>query len=209
MARKNPNKLTDQQQKFVDEYLTDPEQNATAAYRKAYPKSSAKAAESSASDLLRKPKVAAAIQEAMDKRSEKAGVSAQKMMDDLCLLRDMCLGVKPQPKTLIIDGQAVEVEAKEVNPAGASKAVELISRHTKFFERPVNIEGFKGDSSLADQGKAVMAAMASGDITPSEASTVMGVVQGQAKILELADLEGRIRTLEERQNGRSGAKKAS
>ncbi len=62
MARKNPNKLTDQQQKFVDEYLTDPEQNATAAYRKAYPKCSEKAAEAAASRLLRNVKVATAIQ---------------------------------------------------------------------------------------------------------------------------------------------------
>ena len=198
MARKNPNKLTDQQQKFVDEYLTDPEQNATAAYLRAYPKSSQKAAESSASDLLRKPKIAAAIQKAMDKRSEKVGVTAQKMMDDLCLLRDMCLGIKSMPKTIIVDGKAVEAEVKEVNPAGASKAVELISRHTKFFERPVSIPGLNGDSQLAEQGRAVMVAMASGDITPSEASTVMGIIQGQAKILEISDLEVRIKALEER-----------
>ncbi len=76
MARKNSNGLTGQQQRFVDEYLADPEQNAKAAYMKAYPKTKGNAAEASASRLLRHAKVVEVVVNAMKVRSEKAGVDA-------------------------------------------------------------------------------------------------------------------------------------
>ncbi len=68
--------LTEQQKAFADYLLTDPGQNATQAYLKAYPKSTAKAAESSASDLLRNPKVAAYLDEERAKRSERTRIDA-------------------------------------------------------------------------------------------------------------------------------------
>jgi len=76
--------------------------------------------------------------------------------------------------------------------------MELIGRHTRFFERPINIPGLKGGGSLTEQGEAVMNALSTGEITPSEASTIIGVIQGQTKIIEFSDLEQRIKVLEER-----------
>jgi len=76
--------------------------------------------------------------------------------------------------------------------------MELIGRHTRFFERPINIPGLKGGTSLTEQGEAVMNALSEGEITPSEASTVMGVIQGHTKIIEFSDLEACIKVLEER-----------
>ncbi len=52
--------LTGPQQKFAEAYAVD--KNGAAAYRAAYPKSTQRAAETSASVLLRKPEVAAEIE---------------------------------------------------------------------------------------------------------------------------------------------------
>lgn len=72
--------LTRQQQHFVDLLLASEEMNATDAYRQAYPKSSPKAAESSASNLLRIPKVAEAIAKGQEDRSERLQIKADQVL---------------------------------------------------------------------------------------------------------------------------------
>ncbi|KVH49886.1 DUF5681 domain-containing protein [Burkholderia diffusa] len=67
-------------------------------------------------------------------------------------------------------------------------------------DEPISISGLAG--SLADQGKAVVAAMATGTITPDEAAAVMAVISAQAKIVEADELERRIAALEEKSDGK-------
>lgn len=68
--------MTPKQQRFVDEYLADP--NATqAAIRAGY---SARTAEKIGSENLRKPEVAAAIAEAQRQRSERTAITADRVL---------------------------------------------------------------------------------------------------------------------------------
>lgn len=71
--------LTAKQQLFVKEYLVD--LNATqAAIRAGY---SAKTAEVIGHENLRKPKIAEAIEKAMDKRSERTEITADRVLQEL------------------------------------------------------------------------------------------------------------------------------
>jgi hypothetical protein len=66
----------------------------------------------------------------------------------------------------------------------------------KSTDRPVTIAEL--DGTLADQGRTVLAALSSGQITPEEASTLMQTVAAQARIIEITELESRIGELEKR-----------
>jgi phage terminase small subunit len=80
-------KLTAQQQRFVDEYLADPELNATRAYRKAYPSCRTDAAaNAAASRLLASVKVKAAIAQAQAERTKRTQVGADRVVGELALL---------------------------------------------------------------------------------------------------------------------------
>jgi len=50
--------------------------------------------------------------------------------------------------------------------------------------------------SLAENGQAVVDALAAGKLTTDQANAVMGVIQGQAKIVETDDLARRVAALE-------------
>jgi phage terminase small subunit len=158
MARKDKRKLTDQQRKFADLYLKDPELNASAAYREAYPKCSVKAAESGSSRLLRNEKVAAYIQKRMDARAKKAEVDQDYVITALKELVEMCMGRAPMPKSLVVDEKAVEYEIKEVVPAGATKALELLGKNLKMFTEKV-------EHGASDELKALLGLL--GDLKPT------------------------------------------
>lgn len=49
---------------------------------------------------------------------------------------------------------------------------------------------------LAEQGRAVLAAMYGGQIPPSQAGAVISTLAAQARIVEVAELEARVRALE-------------
>ena len=83
MAKLNEHGLTDKHQVFADTYLCDPELNATKAYMVAYPKSSAKSAESSASEILRNPKVKKYIESQQAARSERTRIDSDWMLKRL------------------------------------------------------------------------------------------------------------------------------
>ena len=63
---------------------------------------------------------------------------------------------------------------------------------------PVRIEGLQG--GLATQGAAVVKAMAAGEITPEQASTIMTAIAAQARVIEVDELERRVKSLEENAN---------
>lgn len=59
---------------------------------------------------------------------------------------------------------------------------------------PIELRG----STLTDQGRDVFGALATGDLSPSQASQLMGALAGLAKLIETTELEQRIRALESR-----------
>jgi len=63
---------------------------------------------------------------------------------------------------------------------------------------PVRIDGLHG--GLATQGAAVVKAMAAGEITPEQASTIMTAIAAQARVIEVDELERRVKSLEENAN---------
>ncbi|WP_434108015.1 DUF5681 domain-containing protein [Paraburkholderia caffeinilytica] len=66
-------------------------------------------------------------------------------------------------------------------------------------DAPISISGLTG--SLAEQGQAVLSAMAGGEITPDEANSVLAAIAAQVRIVEVDELEKRIAALEGRDDG--------
>ena len=62
-------------------------------------------------------------------------------------------------------------------------------------DQPVTLDEM--DGALADQGRAVLSAMASGKLTPSEAATMLQALAAQGRIVEVEDLAERVGALEE------------
>src|SRR5437899_4912769 len=65
---------------------------------------------------------------------------------------------------------------------------------------PINIGPLTG--TIVDQGRAVLAKMTEGEISPEQANSVMQAIVAQARVVESEDLERRIKLLEERPNGK-------
>jgi phage terminase small subunit len=112
--------MTPKQQLFVREYLVD--LNATqAAIRAGY---SAKTARSIGSELLTNPDIAAAVQAAADKRSAKAEITAQAVLQNIQRI-------------------ATRAEADDDWQA-ALKGNELLGKHLKLFTEKVEHTGANG-----------------------------------------------------------------
>jgi phage terminase small subunit len=112
--------VTPKQQLFVREYLVD--LNATqAAIRAGY---SAKTARSIGSELLTNPDIAAAVQAAADKRSAKAEITAQAVLQNIQRI-------------------ATRAEADDDWQA-ALKGNELLGKHLKLFTEKVEHTGANG-----------------------------------------------------------------
>lgn len=75
--------LTRQQELFCQYLITDETQNQTEAYKKAYPKSSQRAAETSSCALLKNPKIIAYIEQLKDERSKRTRVDADWLLTRL------------------------------------------------------------------------------------------------------------------------------
>jgi phage terminase small subunit len=75
--------LTPKQQRFVEEYLIEP--NATSAYAKAYGAKGA-AAESNGARMIRNDKVAEAIRIAQGDRAKRTGVTADRVLEELAVV---------------------------------------------------------------------------------------------------------------------------
>lgn len=55
------------------------------------------------------------------------------------------------------------------------------------------------EGSLADNAKAVVTALSAGDLSPDEASTILGAFATQARIVEVTEIEKRVAALEKGQ----------
>ena len=71
----------------------------------------------------------------------------------------------------------------------------------KIRDDPVHIDGLKGSTSLVEQGRALIDALSSGQITPLEAATMMQSIAGQSKIIEIEEFDKRLSILEGRNTG--------
>lgn len=67
---------------------------------------------------------------------------------------------------------------------------------------PVRIEGFTG--TLTERGEAVMVAIAAGSIGAEEGSSLMSMLQAQARLVEATTLDERIAALEKQLGGERG-----
>ena len=137
--------LNAKQRRFVEEYLLD--LNATqAAIRAGY---SAKTASAQSFDLLRKPEIASAIQEAMQKRSEKTGITAERVLAELARLSfadirkiftedGQLRPVHELPEEVAASISSVEVVTSRV-PGGEPTEVEYTSK-IKFWDKRGSLE---------------------------------------------------------------------
>jgi phage terminase small subunit len=134
-------KLTAKQQAFIKEYLID--LNSTqAAIRAGYSKNTAAEI---GFENLRKPHIKEAIDEEVNKRSEKLEITADYVLKSLKEVADRCM-------------QAVPATDKEGNPtgeyyfehAGANKALELLGKHLRLFTEKVEHSGETGVKIIND-----------------------------------------------------------
>jgi len=131
-------KPTVKQQKFIDEYLID--LNATqAAKRAGY---SPKTAKSQGQRLLTKEEIHAQIEKKLAKNAEKAGITAQKVIEGLIEVNARCLQKKP---VMVWDKAERKMKQKtdpdtgegiwNFDSTGANRSLELLGRYLGLFER--------------------------------------------------------------------------
>jgi hypothetical protein len=105
---------------------------------------------------------------------------------------------KPYPKDAdaktLADYDAMKLDA-------AKGAAPYIHPRLANVDKAVSIGLLSGD--LAAQGRTVLKALSSGDITPSQANTIMQALAAQARIVETDELERRVSELE-RSRGEDG-----
>ena len=86
--------------------------------------------------------------------------------------------------------------------AGDTSAIKLILERTVPALRPVDMTtplNLPVDGGLADQGRAVLAALAAGQLPVNQATGILQTLGSLAKLVELDELEKRIAVLEGKQ----------
>ncbi|CAE6946299.1 hypothetical protein R69608_05540 [Paraburkholderia nemoris] len=107
----------------------------------------------------------------------------------------------------LLQPRAAELVEKAVTLALAGDTTALricidrIIPTIKAKDAPISISGLSG--SLAEQGQAVLSAMAAGIITPDESNAVMQAIAAQVRIVEADELEKRIAALEAQHGSKS------
>ena len=98
--------------------------------------------------------------------------------------------------------KAMVDRALEGDPGAARLLVERAIPAMRPEERPVRVN-LPGDAPLADQGRALLAAVAAGELAPSQASALLAGLSTLAKLIETDELSARVAALEERANATS------
>ena len=109
------------------------------------------------------------------------------------------------PIQALLDGEGEALTRKAIDMALAGDTVALrlclerIAPPRK--DAPVRFElpPMEGAENAAAAMGAILASVARGDLTPSEATGIAGLVEAYRKTLETTELENRIKALEERQ----------
>ncbi|MCT8740900.1 terminase small subunit, partial [Glaesserella parasuis] len=137
-------KLTDKQQRFVEEYLID--LNATqAAIRSGYAE---KTANREGSRLLSNVDIQEAIQEAQNKRAARVNVTQDDVLKGLLEIISMSTGKQKITETELskVDGSIVPMDVEKVcfEPHAANKALELLGKHLGMFKDKVDVTNSDG-----------------------------------------------------------------
>lgn len=159
-------KLTDKQERFVEEYLVD--LNATRAAIRA--KYSPRTASEQGSQLLAKLKIRARIDEAMAELSKRTGANQERVIRELARVAfvnaedvinfesatiesnatrdDTAAIASVKVKTIpTMDGEGVE---REIRLADKLKALELLGKHFGMFTENINLTGDLGVEIIND-----------------------------------------------------------
>jgi phage terminase small subunit len=115
-------KLTDKQQRFVEEYMID--FNATqAAIRAGY---SEKTARKIGQENLTKPDIQEEIQKRKNKLTEKSEINAQWVLDNFVELSQRCMQKVPVMEK--VDGELIPTGEWKFDSTGANKALENVGK---------------------------------------------------------------------------------
>ena len=88
--------------------------------------------------------------------------------------------------------------AKGGDMAALKMCLDRLCAPLRATDRLITIEGMESCKELSDEGDLILVRVATGDITPAEASSLMGAISSQAKIIEADELERRVSELENR-----------
>lgn len=160
-------KLTNKQQRFVDEYLID--LNATqAAIRAGYKNS--EYTDTNASKLLENTRIKKAIEQAMAERSRRTGINQDRIIlelakiaflkaDDVINSDDASIKPDASPDDLACI-QSVKVKTMESNKGTSTerevrlgdkiKALELLGRHLGMFKDKIEVSGIDKEKTKLD-----------------------------------------------------------
>lgn len=96
-----------------------------------------------ASRFNRLPGVKQIIAEARGKQIKRLELEADEVVEGLRETRDVCLGRRPAPQTIIVDDEPQMVEGYQFIPSGANKSLELLGRHIDMFvdKSEINVSG--------------------------------------------------------------------
>lgn len=134
--------MTDKQRMFAEEYIADPDMNATRAYKKVYKNCKTdEAAAANASRLLKNANVSAYVRELQDKRSERLKYTADDVLKDLIEVKDRCMQAVPVMKWDAEQHAYVASDAEYTfDSKGANAALKLIGDHLGMFKKNVAVD---------------------------------------------------------------------
>ena len=196
---------------FVREYLIC--RNATEAARKAgY---SAATAYSLGERLLRNAEIRAAVDAALAEQATRLEITADRVQQARARLafadprRLFDQDGQPLQPNQLDEDTAAAVVGIDLNPDGSVKRYRLteksahlaaLSRHFGLDERRITfpLPGVDAATGCTEAQAAIVAAVAGGELLPSEGQALSGLVEGQRKALETTLLEQRIKAIEER-----------
>jgi phage terminase small subunit len=140
-SEKAKSKLTPRQSRFVDEYLKD--LNATQAYMRSGYKGKGKVAEVTASQLLSNTKVQEAIQERMNRRSDRTEITSDFVLHGIRKNIERCEQAVPvldrEGKPVMTTNENGELAAAyKYDATNVLKGYELLGKHLKLFTDKVD-----------------------------------------------------------------------
>jgi hypothetical protein len=91
---------------------------------------------------------------------------------------------------------AVIKAAEGGDTAAARLVLERVMPARKDSPIAIDLPAMDSAAGLVEAGQAILAAVASGEITPNEADALMSLIERQRRIVETADLEARLAALE-------------
>ncbi len=103
--------------------------------------------------------------------------------------------LEPHAEDLI---QHVVNLAKDGDRAALKLCLDRVCAPLRATDRLVLIEGMAEARELSEKGELILNSVATEQITPGEAASLMSAISSQARILEIDELERRISELEDR-----------